>query len=177
MDELRELVAGDDRRYFHDTYTRTTRAIADAAGAGRFDDRSWVERVMLHRREHDHRRIDEVLAARVADEGDELAAVSHRTLLDRLLTPLNRVASRRFIAEARRKVWRNAAVLDRARRIGLPAYERAVRELERCSAARVADLCRPGQVIVRGGGRGKPSAIRSHLVAIVACRENHAPPR
>ena len=40
----------------------------------------------------------------VAAEDDELGS---RSLLDRLLTPLNRLASKRFLREARRKVWHN----------------------------------------------------------------------
>lgn len=107
---------------------------------------------VLARREQDHRRVDEVLAGRVAAEDHELAAAEvpgTRTLLDRLLTPLNRMASRRFIAEAREKVWHNAGVLDRARRSGPGAYATALARLEELSAARVADLRRPGQVVLR----------------------------
>src|SRR3954454_3877027 len=34
---------GDAGRYFLATYTRTTRAVADALDDGRFEDRAWVE--------------------------------------------------------------------------------------------------------------------------------------
>ena len=36
--------AGDQRRYFHATYQRTTIAVADRIRAGGFDDPGWVER-------------------------------------------------------------------------------------------------------------------------------------
>ena len=140
--------AGDQRRYFHATYQRTTIAVADRIRDGGFDDAGWVERwdvafadlyldalqaalagrrparpweaafgapaelpplrhvllgmnahvnydlpqallavitdeefadpVLLARRKADHRAIDDVLAARVGAEGDELAAISGR---------------------------------------------------------------------------------------------------
>lgn len=99
-------------------------------------------------RERDHRRVDDVLADRVAAEDRELAS-GGRSLQDRLLTPLNRVATRRFIGEARAKVWHNARALDRARAEGRHRYEERLGELERQSAERVADLRAPGQVVLR----------------------------
>src|SRR5262245_36169051 len=40
-----DLVArADPRRYFHSTYLRTTRAVADEIAAGGFVDPEWVER-------------------------------------------------------------------------------------------------------------------------------------
>jgi uncharacterized protein DUF5995 len=102
----------------------------------------------------DHRHIDDVLAARVSAEDAELTAVSRPTLLDRLLTPANRFATRRFLAEARAKVWHNTGVLDRARRDGPAAYARVLAELEALSAARLADLVAPGQVLLKLFRRG-----------------------
>ncbi|MGY1603653.1 DUF5995 family protein [Geodermatophilus sp. SYSU D00815] len=105
---------------------------------------------VLARRERDHRRIDGVLASRVGAEDLELRrAGDPRTWLDHLLTPVNRLATRLFLTEARQKVWANAVALDRARAEGDDAYRRRVAELERLSAARVADLLRPGPVLVR----------------------------
>ena len=49
-----------------------------------------------HAREEDHRHVDVVLQARVDAEDRELNAISRVTLLDRLLRPANRMASRRF---------------------------------------------------------------------------------
>jgi len=104
---------------------------------------------ILRRRADDHRHVDYVLQSRVGAEDDELGAVSRVTLLDRLLRPANRAASRRFLAEARAKVWHNAVVLDRARRAGADVYAAALIELERRCAARVLDLTRPGPVLLR----------------------------
>ena len=71
---------------------------------------------LLARRERDHERIDEVLAARVAREDVALQrAGGRRTPLDRLLAPANRQASRLFLRESRRKVWANTAALHAAR--------------------------------------------------------------
>jgi Family of unknown function (DUF5995) len=104
---------------------------------------------ILRKRQADHQHIDAVLQSRVGAEDDELTAVSRVTLLDRLLRPANRAASRRFLAEAREKVWRNAAALDRSRRAGEAQYGSAIAELEDLSAARLEDLTRPGPVLLR----------------------------
>jgi hypothetical protein len=105
---------------------------------------------VLRRRERDHERIDGVLASRVAAEDAELErAGGRRTPLDRLLAPLNRGASRLFLREARRKVWANTLVLHHARLAGPEAEARCLAALESASAARVADLLRPGPVLLR----------------------------
>jgi Family of unknown function (DUF5995) len=107
------------------------------------------------RRRRDHERIDRVLAARVAAEAGELERLGgRRTPLDRLLAPVNQVATQVFLREARRDVWLNAGVLDAARRRGPEAYARRLRELESAAAERVADLLRPGPVLVRLALRG-----------------------
>jgi hypothetical protein len=105
-------------------------------------------------READHSHVDEVLLARVGAEDVELEGVSRRTLLDRLLQPANRAATRRLLVEARAKVWRNTAVLDRARRVGPDAYASKLAELERLSAGRLTDLTAPGQVLLKLARRG-----------------------
>jgi hypothetical protein len=109
---------------------------------------------MLRQREADHRHLDSVLQDRVAAEDAELNAISKVTRLDRLLRPANRAASRRFLAEARSKVWRNARVLDQARRAGAAEYASVLAELERRSAARVLDLTAPGPVLLTLARRG-----------------------
>jgi hypothetical protein len=80
--------------------------------------------------------------------------------LDRLLTPFNRLASKRFLKEARAKVWRNTAELSAARRRGPDAYTRRLRQLEELSKAKVEELLAPGQVLIRlarhGYGVGLP---------------------
>jgi len=110
-------------------------------------DDDFLDQFLIDRRRRDHERIDGVLAGRVAAEDGELAASGARSLLDRLLTPLNRLASQRFLRESRQKVWHNTAELQRARVQG--RYEQRLAELEVLSAAKVADLLRPGQVLLR----------------------------
>jgi hypothetical protein len=226
-DLVRLQETGDGRRYFHATYLRTTRAVADEIDRGGFIDGEWLERwdiafaglyldaldadlrgetvpgpwraafaaardrrdlpplrhvllgmnahinydlpqallavitpqemddpLIRRRRAEDHRHVDDVLAARVGAEDTELEAVAARTLLDRVLAPVNRRATQRFLAEARAKVWRNTLVLDRARRLGPQQYGRELGRLEQLSTARLVDLTRPGQVLLRLARRG-----------------------
>jgi hypothetical protein len=216
---------GDKRRYFHATYLRTTIAVAEEIGLGRFADADWVERwdvafadlyldalegdmadrtpsrpwaiaftapaaltplrhvllgmnahinydlpqaliavisdeqfndaTLLARREADHRAIDEVLASRVAAEDAELARMSGSApLLDRLLRPLSRLGTQRFLREAREKVWANATVLSRARTQDTAAYSAALAQLEELAAAKVTALQAPGQVLLKLAATG-----------------------
>jgi len=216
---------GDQRRYFHATYQRTTIAVAEQIKRGGFADPGWVERwdvafadlyldalettlagqrpsrpwdiafsapaglpplrhvllgmnahinydlpqallavitdaefgdaSLLARREADHQAIDGVLASRVGAEDDELARLSGpHPLLDRLLRPFNRLGTQRFLREARVKVWANAITLNRARRQGPAAYAARLAQLEELSAAKVADLKAPGQVLLKLAATG-----------------------
>jgi hypothetical protein len=105
---------------------------------------------LLARRRRDHERIDGVLASRVAAEDVALArAGGRRTATDRLLAPLNRRASRLFLRESRRKVWANTEALHLARLRGPADYAVCLADLEAASADRVADLLRPGPVLLR----------------------------
>lgn len=106
----------------------------------------------LRRREADHRHVDTVLQARVGAEEVELGAVSRVTLLDRLIRPANRAASRRFLGEARAKVWHNTRILDAARRAG--TYGASLDELEQLCGDRVSDLVAPGPVLLKLARRG-----------------------
>ena len=63
--------------------------------------------------------------------------------------PLNRRATKRFLTEARAKVWRNAVALNLARREGRPALDARVGELAGLCASRVDDLIAPGQVVLK----------------------------
>ena len=113
-------------------------------------DDDFADPVVVDRRRRDHERIDAVLASRVSAEDRALDALGGaRSLLDRLLTPLNRLASQRFLREARQKVWHNTFALHAARLESPSAYDRRLQELEVLSAARIADLLRPGQVLLR----------------------------
>ena len=110
-------------------------------------DADFGDEVLMARRRRDHERIDGVLAGRVAAEYGELAA--GKTLLDRVLTPLNRLGSKRFLRESRQKVWHNTTELQQARTVGADAYDHRLAELEVLAAARIADLLAPGQVLLR----------------------------
>jgi len=123
------------------------RALLEVITSAEFDDPALVAR-----RQADHQHVDAVLQSRVGAEDAELSAVSRVTLLDRLLRPANQAASRRFLAEARAKVWRNAVALDRARREN--RYEESRAELERRCAARVRDLTARGPVLLKLARRG-----------------------
>jgi hypothetical protein len=110
---------------------------------------------VLDRRRRDHERIDAVLAGRVAEEDVALqAAGSRRTPVDRLMAGANRTAARVLLRESRRKVWVNTVALHEARLAGPEAFARRVAQLEEVSAARVADLRRPGPVLLRLAVRG-----------------------
>ena len=75
-------------------------------------------------------------------------------LLDRLLGPVNRLGTQRFLREARAKVWANAIALNRARGQGPDAYAARLARLEELSAAKVAALLAPGQVILKLAATG-----------------------
>jgi Family of unknown function (DUF5995) len=110
---------------------------------------------VVARRHRDHEAIDGLLAAQVALEDRALQeAGGHRTLLDRLAAPVNRLAVRVFLAESRRKVWANTLQLHAARLAGADAYADRVAALAAASAERVAHLLRPGPVLLRLAVRG-----------------------
>ena len=76
-------------------------------------DQDFEDPVLIERRRRDHERIDMILASRVTAEDHAIGG--RRSVLDRLLTPANRLSSRRFLREARQKVWLNVAELQQAR--------------------------------------------------------------
>lgn len=112
-------------------------------------DDDFADDALLDQRRRDHERIDGVLSGRVAAEDVELSTRSARTRLDTALRPLNRSASRRFLREAREKVWHNTTELHRARVAGPDAFAVRLAELEVLGAARISDLLMPGQVLLR----------------------------
>ena len=117
-----------------------------------FDDRA-----LMAKRSADHAHVDEILLGNVAAEDEELKAIEEpgdRTLLDWMLQPFNRSGTKRFLKEARRKVWANAFELNAARRAGPTEYAARLKELEKLSEKRVAELREPGQVLLRLAIRG-----------------------
>lgn len=102
---------------------------------------------LIDRRRRDHERIDGVLSSRVKAE-DQLLGDA-KTLLDRVLAPVNRFGSKRFLREAREKVWHNVHALNAERIQDDAGYAARLGELEVLSAARIADLLAPGQVLLR----------------------------
>jgi hypothetical protein len=106
-------------------------------------------------RGEDHRRVDDILSSRVAAEDEELgAAGATKSFTDKVLQPANRAASKRFLREARRKVWANAVVLSAARRRGPDALKGTLGILERLCQEKVMELVRPGPVLLRLGAKG-----------------------
>jgi hypothetical protein len=143
---LRHVLLGMNAHINYDLPQALLAVVSDAD----FDDPA-----LLERREADHRHIDTVLAARVGAEDSRLDAVSaQRSLVDRALTPLNQLGTKRFLRESRARVWGNARRLAVARRQGERAYAAELAELERLAAARVADLTEPGRVILKLAAKG-----------------------
>ena len=118
-------------------------------------DEEFGDPELIARREADHKAIDDILASRVSAEGDELASIAGKgSVLDRVLTPLSQRGTKRFLREAREKVWANAVILNRARRAGAVQYAALLAELEELSAAKVAELQAPGHVLLKLAARG-----------------------
>jgi hypothetical protein len=115
-------------------------------------DDDFANPALIEKRQRDFKHIDDIVVARVKEEEYELKKVEEpgdRTLLDRILTPFNRMASKRFLKESRAKVWHNSEELSRARRRGPEAYARRLEQLEGLSKAKVEELLAPGQVLLR----------------------------
>ena len=143
---LRHVLLGMNAHVNYDLPQAIVAVISDE----QFDDPA-----LIACRESDHRAIDGVLASRVAAEDEELASLSGPVpLLDRLLAPLNRLGTQRFLREARQKVWANATALSQARRQGPDDYARVLAQLEELSAAKVTQLQAPGQVILKLAATG-----------------------
>jgi hypothetical protein len=120
-------------------------ALLAVMGPDDFDDPATVSR-----RGRDHEAVDSVLAGRVGAEDAELVAASGPPRrIDRALRPLNEWGTKRFLREARVKVWANAIELDRARRQGDAALARRLDELAERSVAKLERLVAPGQVLLK----------------------------
>jgi hypothetical protein len=145
---VRHVLLGMNAHINYDLPQALLAVISDAE----FDDPA-----VRARREADHRRIDEVLAVQVGAEDAGLQQLDPaRTWQDRALQPANRMATRRFLRESRAKVWANALELSKARKAGADAYGARLGQLEKLCGRRVADLMRPGPVLLRlaAGGFG-----------------------
>ncbi|HYK69142.1 MAG TPA: DUF5995 family protein [Streptosporangiaceae bacterium] len=126
-------------------------------------DEEFDDAELIATREADHKAIDDILAARVSAEGDELINIDGPgSLLNRLLRPFNQSGTRRFLREARQKVWANAISLSQARRTGAGAYAARLAELEELSAAKVIELQAPGQVLLKLAVKGFGVRLPSH---------------
>jgi len=124
---------------------------------GVISDEEFDNPQVMARRFADHRHVDDVLVVRVGTEDREIAAAERpgdRRLVDKLLVPLNRAGSKRFLKEARRKVYDNARQLSLARRQGPEAMAARLSQLEELCRLRVADLRAPGQVLLKLTLRG-----------------------
>jgi hypothetical protein len=98
---LRHVLLGMNAHINYDLAQSLVAVISEAE----FDDPA-----ALAGRRADHEHIDQVLVARVGAEDSELEALSGgRSLVDRLLQPLNRLGTKRFLKESRAKVWANTA--------------------------------------------------------------------
>jgi hypothetical protein len=115
-------------------------------------DEEFDDAALMERRSRDHEHADAVLTARVGAE--DTLIEGRKTLLDRVLTPLNRAGTKRFLVEARHKVWRNARALSLARRRGAEELAARIEELDHLCAVRVQDLVEPGEVILKLARRG-----------------------
>lgn len=120
-------------------------------------DEDWADPALVARRHTDFAHIDMIVVRRVPEEYRRLLAVESsgdRTLFDHLLYPLNLVASAQWLREARRKVWRNAALLEHARQQGPAALDARLHQLEQRCRAKVAGLLTPRQVLLELGVHG-----------------------
>jgi uncharacterized protein YndB with AHSA1/START domain len=133
---------------------------------GVISDEEFDDPQVLRRRFTDHKHVDDVLVVRVASEDREIAAAERpgdRSLADRLLVPLNRAGSRKFLKEARAKVYDNARLLSAARQQGPEELASRLAQLEELCRSRVADLRAPGQVLLKLTLRGFGVALPGKL--------------
>ena len=137
LPDLRHVLLGINAHINYDL----PQALLEVISVADFDDTALMD-APAPRPRTDRRRA----VGPVAAEDDELGPGS---LLDRLLTPLNRLGTKRFLKEARQKVWHNTFALHDARVAGPDAYRTRLAELELLSAAKIADLLEPGQVLLR----------------------------
>ena len=120
------------------------RQLRPAAGSAWavISDVEFTDDVLLDRRRRDHERIDAVLAGRVSAE-DDASSAAGKTLLDRLLTPLNRQGSKRFLRRRGRRSGTTPRELQRARLEWCGRLSRSIGRTRRCSAPHASPTCLP----------------------------------
>lgn len=94
----------------------------------------------------DHAHVDSILVRRIPEEDKRMAQVEEpgdRTLVDRLLQPLNRAGTRKLLKDGRARVWGNTRLLSAAREQGPHVYQEQLAVLEALCRDRVADLVKP----------------------------------
>jgi hypothetical protein len=110
-------------------------------------DRAFGDPSIRAAHERDHEHIDQVLATRLAQEDGLLRSAdpsAERTVGDQLRAPFAHASSARLLDDTRRQAWRNAAVLNDARRLGPPALKARLDELVTRTSAWTRELARPG---------------------------------
>lgn len=120
-------------------------------------DEEFDDPMLMEQRAADHAHVDSILVKRVRQEDKNLKRVEEpgdRTIVDKLMLPLNRIGTKRFLKEGRNKVWRNAQVLSLARRQGPEVYAMELARLEKLCEDRVADLVTPRYVLIGLAVRG-----------------------
>ena len=113
-------------------------------------DEDFADRASLDRRRRDHERIDGVLVGPGGGRGRRARGAGRRAACwTGCCSPSTRGPRKRFLREARVKVWHNTVELQQARLAGPDVYAERLGELEVLSAAKIADLLAPGQVLLR----------------------------
>lgn len=114
-------------------------------------DADFKDAHLIARRAADHDHVDEILVARVSEEDKRMELVEEpgdRTRLDRLLLPFNRMGTKRFLKDGRKKTWANTRILSAEREQSPEAYATKLAELEALCQERIQDLVTPRFVLI-----------------------------
>lgn len=118
------------------------------------DDRKLVA---AHKRDHEH--FDRLVARRASEEDRLLREAERwrgRSVADWAASSIGGQVAVRLLRDARGRVWRNAAVLSRARRKGAAELKARIDELGRLSAGRIEYMRKPGRSLMRVGREAPP---------------------
>jgi Family of unknown function (DUF5995) len=148
---------GDQRRYFHATYQRTTIAVAEQIKRGGFADPGWVERWDVAFADLYLDALETRLAGqRPARPWDiafsapaDLPALRH--VLLGMNAHINYDLPQALLAVITDEEFGDAALLARRK---ADAYAMRLGQLEALSAAKLADLQAPGQVLLKLAATG-----------------------